>query len=69
MIEGISTNNPFAKCSIRPRQGGWEIIGSVVGASPHPNLLNPYGVETQHVKCNKTTTVNTTNPEGGGDII
>ena len=29
------------------------VIDSVVGASPHPILLNPYGVEAQQIKLCK----------------
>ena len=36
------------------------VIDSAVGASPHPILLNPYGVEPQQIKLCKSDITTTT---------
>ena len=41
------------------------IIAHAVGASPHPILLYPYGVETQQIAIVTTTPDNVLNPVRG----
>ena len=38
------------------RDGEEEVIDSAVGASPHPILFNPYGVEPQQIKSRRDDT-------------